>query len=157
MSSDCLLFSASSCQTRWAIRALAGHRPLHHYQGGAFASVEGVLASALSGWPAAGASGAGGRFWSGLHGAAVPDAEALEPALHVEPGRCLLCLALHGFIWLCSAAAGEPGEAAVETWTEARLHRPWGNAGHLRLHLGTEIPLCHTTGSICASALDARN
>lgn len=148
MSSDCLLFSASSCRTRWAIWALASHCPLCHYQGGAFASVEGVLASALSGWPAAGAGGAGDRFWSGLHWEAVPDAEAVEPALHLKPERCLLCLALHGFIWLCSAAAGEPGEAAVETW---------GNAGYLRLHLGTQIPHCHTTGSIGASALDARN
>lgn len=76
--------------------------------------MEGVLAFALSGRPAAGASGAGGRFGFGLHGEAVPDAEAVEPALHRQPERRFLGLTLHGFIRLCPAAAGKPGAAAGE-------------------------------------------
>lgn len=108
-----LRFSSSSHKTTRAIRSLACHRPLRDYQGGALASVEGVLAPALVDWSAAGARGAGGRFGSELHGEAVPDAEAVESVFLRYPERCLLRLALHGFIGLRPAAEGKPGEAAV--------------------------------------------
>lgn len=80
--------------------------------------MEGVLASALGVRPADGAGGAGGR--PELHGAAVPDAEAVEPVLLREPGRRLHGPALHGIIGLRSAAAGEPGEDALDTGTQVK-------------------------------------
>lgn len=93
--------------------------------------MEGVLASALRERPAVGAGGARDRIRSGVHGNAVPDAEAMEPTPLCEPQRCLLRLVLHGFVRLCSAAAGKSREAAVETRTSAVLHGAWCDSGHL--------------------------
>lgn len=83
--------------------------------------MERVPASALGVRPADGASGAGGGF--GFHGEAVPDAEAVEPALLGQPERRLLLFKPHGFIGLRSAAAGELGEATVEAKVD-RLRTP---------------------------------
>lgn len=76
--------------------------------------MERVPTAAFGCRPAAGAGGAGGRLGPGFYREAVPDVEAVEPVPLCEAERCLLCLALHGLIWLCSAAAGKPGEDAVE-------------------------------------------
>lgn len=109
-----VFFFPLSCCERERIRSVARHHPLHDYKGGSPAKVEGVPAAALGGGPAAGARGAGDRTGSELRREAVSDAEAVEPAAHCEPERCLLGIALHGFIRLFSAVAGKLGEAEVE-------------------------------------------
>lgn len=88
--------------------------------------MEGVPATAVCAWPADGASGAGDL--SGIYGEAVPDAEAVEPAPLCKPEWRLLLSAPHGFIGLCPAATGEPGEATMELGGEAgncRLKKQW--------------------------------
>lgn len=110
--------------SRCAGRGVASRRPVRHHQGGAPAQVEGVPAPALAVRPADGSGGAGGG--PELHREAVPDAEAVEPAVLRLPGRRPLRPAPHGAVGLRSAAAGEPGGVALDTRSQSssRAHGP---------------------------------